>query len=486
MANVKGTTESFVAKARSIHGAKFDYSCTVYAGCAQKLVVVCPTHGEVHILPHNHLKGDGGCSGCKREKIRAARSLTTEDFLRRAAEIHKGRYTYVVEGKIKSNERVKAVCPEHGEFEQFVSAHLRGAGCRKCASARASKAYTESTEHFVRRAVSVHGGKYDYTQVTYTGMRHRVQVVCPTHGEFEVTAGNHVLGHGCPTCAKKASAGEDEIATYIEGLGVSVKRRDRSILAPKEVDILAPDLGVAVEYHGLFWHAEDRVGDMHRTKWEMAQAAGIRLIQVFEDEWRDRRDVVKARLAAAFGMARRLAARKCTVVKLDTTQRVAFFATHHLQGDVAASECYGLLHNGTVVAAMSFGRARWEPEAWELLRFATDGVVVGAASKLYHAFECNVAPGKAVSYCDLRWGTGAVYHALGFRMVGITPPDYFWVSRSGQRIARYQLQKHKLAKHPLTASAFNPDFSETEICTAAGLYKVKGVGHQKWVKTLDK
>lgn len=47
-----------------------------------------------------------------------------------------------------------------------------------------------------------HGGRYDYSKFVYVTLRVKGEIICPTHGSFFQTYGNHVfLRSGCPTCA---------------------------------------------------------------------------------------------------------------------------------------------------------------------------------------------------------------------------------------------------------------------------------------------
>ncbi len=57
------TQNEFVSKAKSIHGDKYDYTRTVYEKGKQKVTVTCPEHGDVSILPRDHLRGSA-CATC--------------------------------------------------------------------------------------------------------------------------------------------------------------------------------------------------------------------------------------------------------------------------------------------------------------------------------------------------------------------------------------------------------------------------------------
>lgn len=54
---------------------------------------------------------------------------------------------------------------------------------------------------FITRALAVHGDKYDYSQLVYTGSAAMVTIICPTHGAFEQLAPSHTKGYGCFKCA---------------------------------------------------------------------------------------------------------------------------------------------------------------------------------------------------------------------------------------------------------------------------------------------
>ena len=62
-----------------------------------------------------------------------------------------------------------------------------------------------TTEEFISRARRVHGNKYDYALVEYSGTFTRVKIICREHGEFEQKPTKHLGGHGCKTCGRLAA-----------------------------------------------------------------------------------------------------------------------------------------------------------------------------------------------------------------------------------------------------------------------------------------
>jgi hypothetical protein len=58
--------------------------------------------------------------------------------------------------------------------------------------------------YFIDKAIKKHGNKYSYLKVNYTNAHTNVTITCSEHGNFQ-RATNHLMGQGCPKCAKIAS-----------------------------------------------------------------------------------------------------------------------------------------------------------------------------------------------------------------------------------------------------------------------------------------
>ena len=124
-------TETFIIKANKIHNSKYDYSKTIYNGYENKVIIICPIHGEFKQSPDSHLHSYG-CPQCGYEKRREKRLLNQSDFIERANKIHNHKFNY---GKViyKGCEKhITIICPIHGEFKQSPYVHLHSSGCPFC------------------------------------------------------------------------------------------------------------------------------------------------------------------------------------------------------------------------------------------------------------------------------------------------------------------------------------------------------------------
>ena len=55
--------DSFIEKARAIHGDRYDYTNVEYVNAKTKVSITCANHGDFEQIPNNHLEGNG-CPSC--------------------------------------------------------------------------------------------------------------------------------------------------------------------------------------------------------------------------------------------------------------------------------------------------------------------------------------------------------------------------------------------------------------------------------------
>jgi very-short-patch-repair endonuclease len=70
---------------------------------------------------------------------------------------------------------------------------------------------------------------------------------------------------------------------------------DRTIIGPKELDILLPDIRLAIEVNGDYYHTEafGKGDEYHQNKVDLCESIGYRLIFVWEHEWKENQEKVK-------------------------------------------------------------------------------------------------------------------------------------------------------------------------------------------------
>jgi len=316
------------------------------------------------------------------------------------------------------------------------------------------------------------------------------------------TPTNHLSGkEGCTKCNHMKSAPEDALAAYLAKF-TTVVRRDRTLIAPREVDIYLPEHDLAVEFCGMYWHSHPDMEDerknrrRHEEKYRACAEKGVRLITLYETEWTERPETVKRMLRHAVGAGRgRLMARKCDLRKVDTTEAKRFYERYHPQGGAGGGEHYGLYHGDKLVACMRFTYGANDrghgakSRQWTLGRYATRLPVAGAAGRLFKAFVREHNPQSVKSFSDNRWFGGGMYAQLGFALEAEVAPDYqVWSVRAGLRPKSHYQRRHipnRMRDHGMEG-VFDPATdprTEAEMTYAMGARRIFDCGKKRWVWT---
>lgn len=292
----------------------------------------------------------------------------------------------------------------------------------------------------------------------------------------------------CSSCyPPQAKFAENEIFEFLKPFGFEIIRNTRKIISPLELDFYIPELNLAIEYNGLYWHQHTPTSNFkyHYNKTAMCREKGIRLVHIFEDEWILKRDIVKSRLANIIDPKTNIItyARTCKIIEISMSAKNKFLKTNHLQQDDKSAIFYGLeSKNGELLAVMTFGKPRFSQKyEYELIRFCTKlgNIVVGGASRLFNHFKTHHNPNSVITYADLRWSDfkNNLYDKLGFCYSHKSNPN-FWYFKKIERVSRYSFQKHKLAK---IFDDFDATQTADENITRNGYSKIYDCGNLVYV-----
>lgn len=507
----KMSTEEFIEKAKKVHNHEnLDYSEVVYVNNRTKVKIIdrdlMPDgreYGEYWQTPSNHLKGQS--HPLKRKtKISKSKSYKQADIIRRFNEVHVGEnLDYSKVKYVNMHTPVCIICHEkdsdgneYGEFWQEPVVHLKGCTHPRLAIDRIAYRNRYTTEEFIEKCKQVHrDDDYDYSQVDYTGSQNKVSIFCnkvgsnrKPHGFFEMNPDALLQGKGCPKCGNHLSYAELNIYDAIcERLGKkNVVLHDKSVLGSQEIDIYVPSLKIGIEYNGLRWHSErfgGKGGNYHLNKTTACNEKGVKLIQVFEDEFVNNRDLVICKILHILRLEsnlKKIGARKCSVNEIEKNKAEDFLDKYHIQGFSSSSVYIGAYHEGVLVGVMSFTK---RGEEWELTRYATKNEFIcqGLGGKLFSYFVKNYKPLIVKSFADRRWTIDNdcnLYTRLGFVLDKVEAPDYsYYKVGIAERKHKFLFRKNILHRKyglPLT-------MSEREMTEALGYDRIWNCGLLKYV-----
>jgi len=262
---------------------------------------------------------------------------------------------------------------------------------------------------------------------------------------------------------------------------------DRKILDGKELDIYLPELNLAFEFNGIYWHNElNKENKYHLNKTEECEKQNIQLFHIWEDDWIFKQDIVKSMILNKLGKIKnKIYARKTEIKEITDNKLIRdFLEQNHLQGFVGSKIKLGLFFNNNLVSLMTFGKKRLFMKSksktdneYELLRFCNklNTNVIGGASKLFNYFQNNYHPEKITTYADRSHSQGKLYETLGFEFIHKTQPNYFYVIDS--------IRKHRFGfrKNILVEQGFDKNMTEHEIMLSRKIYRIYDSGSLKYI-----
>lgn len=295
----------------------------------------------------------------------------------------------------------------------------------------------------------------------------------------------------CPYCVpRRVSNLEMDVLGYVKSI-IPRKRivhSDRTVLVntnlgprPHELDIYIPELSVAIEFNGVYWHSEKMVRGKwsHFDKWMACQDKGIRLIAVWEDDWRFRRSLVEDMLSHQLGLPCYMDTRRATASKVDPEIARGFFESHSLDGSLPADYFIGLSdEDGNLVGASSWVKSENDliliqkeistPTEYSRKEF------IDSAIKIARETGCK----RVVSFSDNAVSDGLDHLDDGFSFDGDLMPDYKYrvgIERKhkfGYRISRFK-------NDPLLK--YEEGLTEDQLAELNGLDRVWDYGKKRWV-----
>lgn len=340
-----------------------------------------------------------------------------------------------------------------------------------------------TTEEFICKSVKTHGDLYDYALANYTHSKNKIAIICKKHGTFFQTASDHIShAIGCPKCSYQITISKfhKQLIDHLNSLGQLTIVNDRSILSGLEIDIIVADKRFGIECHGVYWHSYNSLETVkqrlrHKLKADLAESANYKLFQIFEHEWRLKKDIIKSMINHSVGLSNKLYARKCEVKLIDRNLANSFLDNNHLNGHRQAKWNFGLIYNYELIHVLSI--SKHNKYDYELIRSASKCgyCIVGGLSKLLKYAKLQIGFNQLLTYADRRFSTANSYIKTGFNKLSATLPGYCYVL--GNNVySRQHFQKQKLQN---LLDIYDNQLSESSNMFNNGYRRLWDAGHYK-------
>jgi hypothetical protein len=226
------------------------------------------------------------------------------------------------------------------------------------------------------------------------------------------------------------SSGEKIICNMLREIdpNIRVVRNTRSVISPKEIDVWLPDYNLGIEYHGSYWHTEDRVGDQHREKAIAAEKAGIRLIQLFDWELIEKYEKIVFLLKEILGhYSKKVKAEDCQIIQITSDSAKEFLDENSIESCKPASINYALIDaKNNIIQIAGFSQDTSDSYEWEVIAICSrlNVCVLGGAQKLWKKFADDFKPRSVIAYSNARFSDGSFFEEIGMNRVFHSESSY--------------------------------------------------------------
>jgi transposase-like protein len=281
---------------------------------------------------------------------------------------------------------------------------------------------------------------------------------------------------------------QNNVKDFFESVSAHNFSSTYDVLNTRELDGYNVKLNIAFEFCGLYWHNDQFIQDKnyHHSKYVECINKNIRLLTIFEDEWKYRNSQVKGFIESIISPnITHIYARKCFVKLINNIEASDFINEYHIQpfSYFRILYAYGIYYNEELLGVMSFGRHHRQNGGNEnsivlsRLVFKRGYKLIGGASKLFqYALKNELNDyGTIISWSDNRWSLGNVYSKMGFSLDVEYGPDYSYVD--------YKKPDKRIPKQNMTKKKINCKESQTERERALelGYARIWDCGKKKWI-----
>lgn len=528
----KLTTEEFVSKSEDVHGKRYDYSNVVYSNTISKVEIICPKHGSFFQSPERHLQGRGcpnqeciqdrmkktclekyGFEVASKSKVvsyKIKEKLSNKTQEEKNNAIKKQEQTclnkYGTKSPLQNPEillkKEKTMLEKYGVIHALQNKQILEDVKEKSKITLTEKYGVDHNfkingflekrkESWIEKYGVINPSQRHISEETIRNLNNKewcidqhynkgktLSRISEELGIWVCSVSSYFLNHGIEINKSSISQPEKDIIEFLKRYTDNIKTSERGIIDKKELDIYLPEYSFAIEFNGLYWHSEKYKEEYyHYNKTQEAIEKGIQLIHVFEDEWKEKRNIVENIILSKMGIyENKIYARKCEIKEINSLEVRNFIEQNHIQGNCAAKKYYSLWYNGELVSALSVNKSRFGKDKCEIVRYVNklNCQIIGGFSRLLKRAKEDF--GDLYSYADLRYFTGNIYQKYG-KFIKRTKPGYFWV-KGLSRLSRYKTQKYKLKK-----LLPNFDEKETEIQNMMknGYLRIYDCGHNLYL-----
>jgi len=292
-----------------------------------------------------------------------------------------------------------------------------------------------------------------------------------------------ILCTECNPISKNVSGLELQLLGFIkENYNDEIILNDRKILNPLELDIYLPNLKLAFEFNGLWWHNElNKDKDYHLNKTEECEKQGIQLIHIYEDDWIYNNEIIKSIILSKLNIFENVIDSKDCEIRevLDINLIKSYLEKNDIHGYIKSNIKIGLYLGNELISLMTFNIKN---NNYEMISFSNkiNTNIIDSEITLLNYFINKYSAKEIVCYFDRSFSQINLYKKIGFDFVDKVKPDYQYI------IDNIRHNKCNFRKNKLVTEGFDINKTEHEIMLERKVYRIYDSGFLKFIYTLKK
>ena len=230
-----------------------------------------------------------------------------------------------------------------------------------------------------------------------------------------------------PIGSSYSSSYESIICDFLDQYNIQYIRNDQKVINPYHIDIYIPSHNLGIEFNGLYWHSwlkKDK--KYHLDKYNLCLSKGIKLLQIWEDDWRYKNDIIKAIILNKLNLiSNEVKNTHCTIKQIfDINIIKDFLNKNDIKGYINCSVSIGAYFNNELVSIIGFKKIK---NNYKLVNLCSkiDFNIPNIEILLFNHFKVNFNFDKIVAYSDNTISNDELYEKLEFKYEK-TSLNYYW------------------------------------------------------------
>lgn len=242
------------------------------------------------------------------------------------------------------------------------------------------------------------------------------------------------------------SKGELEVGDFLQSIyKYEINKTYRQLkinnkISKKEIDIFIPAFKIGFEFNGIYFHS--KYEDSHINKWKICKNNDINLFFIWEDNWYNKKDVIKSYIKGLLNLNYNIDVKKCILKKISYNESNEFYKNNNLYYDIFSSINIAAYYNNEIYYIMSFRKIKEDKNKLKLVNFCykLNTNILNIENKIFEYLKANLKIKNIIYY-----KRNGQINNLSIKeqfIIGYTNPTY-WLTDFKTRVNKNHSDKQK-------------------------------------------